>query len=86
MAPGRAGFGVREIWETDAYAQLVLEGSLANGIPPWGDVVLGAPAPATVRNPSAFPYVSSSSNKTLHSVLEAEWPHAEIFAVYRSVL
>ena len=77
---------VWELWQTAAYARLVLEGYLANAIPPWGDKVLGSPATAAVRDAAALPYVERSEDLILREVLENEWPHEDILAAYESIL
>ena len=77
---------VWETWETTAYSTMVLEGFLANKIPPWGASVLGAPTTAVVRDPSQNPYLSSSPQPDLNAVLSNEWPHNEILDAYNSVL
>jgi hypothetical protein len=77
---------VWEEWETNSYATLELDGYLANGIPPWGESVLAAPAHAAVEEPSHNPYVQSSTHPVLSDVLAGEWPHGEVLEAYRSVL
>ena len=77
---------VWENWETPAYSTMVLDGYLANAIPPWGASVLGAPTTAAVEDPSQYPYVSSSSQSDLNALLANEWPHNEILAAYSSVI
>jgi hypothetical protein len=77
---------VWEGWDTDAYASLVLEGFLANAIPPWGDAVLSAPATAAVRDPKLNPYIASSQHPVLGEVLATEWPHEEVLAPYDGLL
>lgn len=77
---------VWELWETPAYAELVLDGYLANALPPWGDKVLGVPAVAAVRDPTQWPYVNRSDAPTLQTVLSREWPHDTILEAYASVL
>jgi hypothetical protein len=56
-----------EIWDTPAYLSLVLDGVLANAIPPWG--LLAAPVHAVVRSRRHTPYCVSSSDETLAQVL-----------------
>jgi hypothetical protein len=83
--PGRLT-GVWERWETDAYATLELDGYLANAIPPWGDQVFGSPATGAVIDPSSFPYLRTSSEPVLDSILTRAWPHEEILEAYASIL
>ena len=77
---------VWERWETDEYAALRLDGGLANAIPPWGKVLLAAPATATVREQTLNPYISASDDALLAQVIGAQWPHAEIRGAYEDVL
>jgi hypothetical protein len=65
------------VWWDDlpAYADLRLDGLLANRIEPWG--LLGAPVVATVLNPEETPYCTSSEDPTLSHVLTHTWPHDE---------
>jgi hypothetical protein len=77
---------VWEMWETTRYESLVLDGFLANEIPPWGAEVLGAPSTAIVRDPEQVPYLSSSSQPDLSAILRRDWPHEVILAAYQSFL
>ena len=74
--------GVWAAWSTDRYANLALDGYLANAIPPWGDAVLGAPASAAVRDPGQFPYIHASEHALLGSILSTELPHDEVLSAY----
>jgi hypothetical protein len=62
-----------QVWWEPEYAELVLDGRLANALPVWG--LLTAPVRATVRNPEHTPYCSASPDAQLHAVLTEEWPH-----------
>jgi hypothetical protein len=77
---------VWEEWNKDDYSSLVLDGFLANAIPPWGDAVLSAPATATVRDPKLNPYITASAHHVLGEVLAAEWPHEQVLAPYDGLL
>jgi hypothetical protein len=76
---------VWEIWDTNRYKDLSLDGYLANSIAPWGQALLGAPATARVRNPAENPYVDSSPDPTLQRVLSEQWPHNEVLEPYESL-
>jgi hypothetical protein len=76
---------VWERWPTPSYDDLVLDGYLANGIPPWGDEVLLAPATARVRDPEHVPYIDESTHETLRAVIAQEWPHEPVLAAWASV-
>ncbi|MBG6135337.1 hypothetical protein [Longispora fulva] len=61
------------VWAKPGYGELVLDGTLANTILPWGPAVLGAPATAAVLDPAHLPTLVESSNPTLLEVLGLEW-------------
>jgi hypothetical protein len=65
-------------WTAPDYADLVLDGRLANALPGWG--LLAAPVRATVRDPEETPYCTSSPDPDLQRVLTARWPHEEVLA------
>ena len=80
---------LRSVWEEwikDDYSSLVLDGFLANAIPPWGEAVLSAPATATVRDPKLNPYITASPHPVLGEVLATEWPHEDVLAPYEGLL
>ncbi len=77
--------GIWERWPTSAYASLRLDGYLANGIPPWGDAVLGAPASAVVSDPEILPGIVASPHPELAGLLSESWPHEAILAAYASL-
>ena len=64
------------VWWEPVYRDLVVEGWLANALPPWG--LLAAPATAAVREVDQTPYVTRSSDPELEAVLTHEWPHDEV--------
>jgi hypothetical protein len=67
-----------EVWWEDTYADLRLDGRLANGLPGWG--LLGAPATAAVRDVDHTPYLVASTDPVLARVLTDEWPHEPVLA------
>jgi hypothetical protein len=71
---------VAEIWQTPAYANVVLHGRLANAVPPWGDEVRGATATISVLDVDSPPYVTASDDASLARVLEDEWPAEAVLA------
>lgn len=61
-----------ELWWDDAkYADLRLDGWLANAVRPWG--LLGKPVSAGVRTVSEVPYCTASSDETVTAVLTTVW-------------
>lgn len=66
------------VWWEPEYADLRLDGFLANTIEPWG--LLGAPVVATVRNPDETPYLTESSDPQLAAVLTTTWPHDQVLS------
>jgi hypothetical protein len=61
------------------YADLALDGFLANNVPPWK--VFEAPVQLRVRNVDHTPYCVSSDDELLESVLSTVWPHDDILDV-----
>ena len=59
-------------WWAPEYADLEINGFLANPVPPWG--LLGAPVQAVVRDVDETPYCAHSAHPELERVLTAEWP------------
>jgi hypothetical protein len=70
------------VWDDPAYASLVLHGTFANGIKPWGDGLLGAPVTAVVRNVDEIPYVQSSENDLLRRVLAVTWDRDVVLSCF----
>jgi hypothetical protein len=62
-----------QIWETPEYANLVLDGWLANSLPGWG--LLGKPVRAAVKTRQHTPYCVDSTDPVLSAVLTQEWRH-----------
>ena len=63
-----------EAWDLPAYEQMVIEGLLANAVPPWGDHLLDKRCTAAVRDPRHVPVIVASSDPLLHRVLTEVWP------------
>lgn len=62
-----------DTWWTPEYAQLAMEGRLANALPAWE--VFGVPLTLAVTDPEATPYCVGSSDQQLASVLTDQWEH-----------
>ena len=60
-------------WWTPEYADLHLQGYLANAVGPWG--LLGAPVVLEVKDIDHTPYCVDSEQLDLAEVLHKEWPH-----------
>jgi hypothetical protein len=69
-----------EVWPTDDYSALALEGHLANMLPPWEAETIARPMTAAVRNTDEFPYAENSTDPFLQRVLTEEWPHELVLA------
>jgi hypothetical protein len=67
-----------ETWWAPEYAQLQLEGRLANALPAWD--VFGVPVSLAVIDPNQTPACVASSDEGLHEVLTREWDHELILA------
>ena len=68
-----------EIWEAPQYADLRLEGTVANAVQPWPDM-LGAPARAEVRDPESIPYLVADEGTLMHRVLHDEWDRDDVLS------
>lgn len=64
------------VWWQPEYAELRLNGVLANALRPWG--LLAAPVALAVRDPEQAPYCEGSPDPLLSRVLTEQWPHADI--------
>ncbi|MGW7679194.1 DUF2199 domain-containing protein [Kribbella sp. NPDC054772] len=64
------------VWWEPEYADLHLDGILANTIEPWG--LFPTQATATVRSPDETPYITASPDPALTEVLTRTWPHDEV--------
>ncbi|MFF0265529.1 hypothetical protein [Kribbella sp. NPDC004536] len=64
------------VWWEPEYADLRLDGVLANRIEPWG--LFPTRAIATVRDPDQTPYITASPDPQLSDVLTKPWPHEDV--------
>ena len=62
-----------DVWWAPAYADLRIEGYVANRVEPWG--LLGAPVVLEVRDVDVTPYCVASPVEDLQEVLTREWAH-----------
>jgi hypothetical protein len=63
----------KEIWNAPEYADLTLDGILANDILPWEGVLTAAPVRVVVRDPEELPYVVSSDDAAITGVFTDVW-------------
>jgi hypothetical protein len=71
------------VWDDAAmYAGLVLHGTLANSIKPWGEDMLGAAVTAVVRNTDEIPYVDASDNQVIRAVLRDVWDRDQVLRCF----
>jgi hypothetical protein len=73
---------VSQVWDTPEYMSLVVEGVLANAVPPWG--LLQTPVRARVRDRRHTPYCDFSKNNDLARVIANEWAHDDVLAALDS--
>ena len=66
-----------EAWDLHEYTHARLRGKLANSVPPWNEAVLDSPCVASARNADQLPYITSSTEPLLASVLTTPWPREE---------
>ena len=69
-----------DVWREPEYADLVLEGVLANAVPPWGRKLFGCRAVARVRHNDELPWLEETDDELLDQVLRAEWPHEAVLS------
>jgi len=67
-----------ESWWAPEYAELRMDGLLANALPAWE--VFGAPVSLAVTDPDATPYCVVSSDADLSAVLTMAWDHDLVLA------
>lgn len=67
-----------KVWNEPSYADLRLEGELANAIKPWGHRLLGAKVTAGVRHVDEIPYVDGSPDPYVARVVGEEWEHDRV--------
>jgi hypothetical protein len=64
------------------YPKLRFTARIANAAPPWKQKLLGAEVEVGVRDQSSRPFVRSSAEKWLQTVLVNGWTRAEYEASY----
>lgn len=66
------------VWTEPEYADLQMEGHLANAIEPWG--LADAPVVVGVLDTEHTPYVVDSPDEHMRAVLDLEWEHQQVLA------
>ncbi len=69
-----------EVWLDEAYSDLVLDGCIANAVPPWRADVIGRPCTARVLIDDQIPYVTKSPDPLVSRILAETWSASEIVA------
>jgi hypothetical protein len=69
-----------EIWFKPEYAQLELDGVLANMLPPWEEQTYRHPLRVAVRDPDEVPWAVGSTDADLQRILTDEWSHDFVLA------
>jgi hypothetical protein len=72
-------------WNFPEYADLVVEGYVANEIEPWKRLPHEL-VRAVVRDMAQVPYLASSANLLTTKIIEDTWPHDEVLAPYAELL
>ncbi len=72
-------------WNFPEYADLEIEGYVANRIEPWGTLPHEL-VKATVREMEDVPFLTSCDDETVTRILTETWPHAEVFKPYLELL
>ncbi|GLZ09470.1 hypothetical protein Acsp03_69360 [Actinomadura sp. NBRC 104412] len=66
------------VWEAPEYANLTLDGWLANAVSPWGGELLAALAHAVVQDTEQLPYIVRSDHDLSRQVLGETSDHADV--------
>ena len=74
-----------QAWNFPEYADLEIEGYVANAIEPWKRLPHKL-VKATVREMEDVPYLTSCDDELVTRILSDTWPHAEVFKPYLPVL
>ena len=67
-----------EVWTLPSYADLRLEGVLANMLPGWESETYVKPLAASVIDVEHVPYAVDSQDPFMRRVLQNEWPHEAV--------
>ncbi|MEU8820771.1 DUF2199 domain-containing protein [Actinoplanes sp. NPDC048796] len=67
------------VWSAPAYADLVLNGTVANAVRPWPEM-LGEAARAEVRDEGTLPYLAGAGGTLLSRVLTEQWDRDDVLS------
>ncbi|SMC73664.1 DUF2199 domain-containing protein [Kibdelosporangium aridum] len=77
---------VVSVWSEQAYQDLVVQGTLANMIRPWGHEIYEAPLTAAVHEADKIPVVDASEHPVLHRVLTETWERDHVLSYFADAL
>jgi len=69
---------VFQLWGTGEHTSLVVSGTIANRLEPWGDRLFGVRAEARPPDGNSLPQIFASPDALLMSILTEELPYEEI--------
>ncbi len=69
-----------EVWFGEAYGDLMLQGRIANAVPPWGATVIARQCTARVLVNDQIPYMTVSPDALVTRILKETWPASAIVA------
>jgi hypothetical protein len=72
-------------WNFPEYADLEIEGYVANAITPWGEFPHKL-VRAVVRDVTQVPFLASCPDPLVTRILGDTWPHAEVLTSYSELL
>ncbi len=73
-----------EVWDEPAYISMTIEGTMANDLPPWPGVAIGAQVRSRPRSPDELPYVVGSSVPAVATMLSEAWDHDHVLRTLQS--
>lgn len=71
-----------EVWDDPAYASTTVEGTVANDLPPWPGVAIGATVWARPRRIDELPYLIESSDDAVAGILSKAWDHDLVLTTF----
>ncbi|MBP2326785.1 hypothetical protein JOF56_007170 [Kibdelosporangium banguiense] len=77
---------VAAVWDKRDYVDVVLHGTFANSIIPWGDAILGAPVTAMVQDVDEIPYIEASDDAEFEKLLTDVWDRDHVLSRFAHAL